>query len=188
MLTYFKNIWIGFYSALVGMKITWKHIFVKKVTIQYPDERFPLPSNARNRLQLTPDRCTGCTLCVVACPVNCITLETVRVVPDDPHQEVYENGSPRKMWVTRYEMDFAKCCFCGLCVAACPSDAIHHTTDFEYSSLDRSHLYYKFQTLTPEQAVEKKRFFAEFKAKEAREKEAKAQAAKPDAPRPEAEV
>ncbi len=166
MIQYLKNIWSGLSSTFTGMRITSGHLFVKKVTIQYPDQRFPIPSNARNRLVLTPERCTGCNLCVVACPVNCILLETVRVVPDDPHQELYENGQPRKMWITRYEMDFAKCCFCGLCQAACPSDAINHTTDFEYSAYDRADLYYKYQTLTPEQAAEKERLLAEFKAKD----------------------
>lgn len=186
MMQYLKNIWAGFNTALIGMKITSRHLFVKKVTIQYPDQRFPLPMNARNRLKLTPERCTGCNLCVVACPVNCIKLETVRVSPDDPHQELYENGQPRKMWVTKYEIDFAKCCFCGLCVAACPSDAINHTEEYEYSVYDRSNLYYKFQTLTPEQAAEKEQLLADFRAKDKEkvcpttgEKVAEPKAAKP---------
>lgn len=166
MIQYFKNVWAGLSSSLVGMVITYKHLFVKKVTIQYPDQKFSLPSNARNRLKLIEPRCTGCNSCVVACPVNCITLETCRVSPEDPHQELYESGQPRKMWILRYEMDFAKCCFCGLCTQACPTDAIVHTIDYEYSVYDRSNLYYKYQKLTPEQSVEKQRLFAEFKAKE----------------------
>ena len=183
MIQYLKNIWTGFNSALIGMKITSKHLFVKKVTIQYPDQRFPIPTNARNRLKLTPERCTGCNLCVVACPVDCIKLETVKVVPDDPHQELYENGQPRKMWITRYEIDFAKCCFCGLCVNACPSDAINHTVEFEYSAYNRNDLYYKFQTLTPEQAAEKVSLLEAFRTKE---KECKTTEEKPAAAKPKA--
>lgn len=166
MVQYFKNIWSGLSSTLIGMKITWKHLFVKKVTIQYPDERFPLPANARNRLFLEMSKCNGCTSCAIACPVNCITIETIRVSPDDPHQEVHFNGKERKLWVSRYEMDFAKCCFCGLCVTSCPSDAINHTVEFEYSTYNRDNLLYKFQTLTPEQVNEKVQLLADYRAKE----------------------
>ena len=175
MIHYFKNIWSGVSTSFTGMMITFKHLFVKKVTIQYPNERFPLPDNARNRLLLDMSRCNGCTSCAIACPVNCITIETVRAVPDDPQKEFYSNnGKERKMWVTRYEMDFAKCCYCGLCMAACPSDAIVHTKEYEYSVYKRENLLYKFQTLTPDQTKEKKQMLADFQTKEKAMKAAEA--------------
>jgi len=148
------------------MIITWKHLFVKKVTIQYPDERFPLPENARNRLQLLMNRCTGCTACAVACPVNCITIETIKAVPDDPGKEFYYNGKERKLWLSKYEIDFAKCCYCGLCTIACPTDAIIHTKEFEYSSYKREDLVYEFRTLTIEQIKEKEQLLAAFRENE----------------------
>ena len=43
MVKYFKNIWSGIYTVIIGMKITLRHLFVKKVTIQYPDKIFTLP-------------------------------------------------------------------------------------------------------------------------------------------------
>lgn len=166
MIQYIKNIWAGLATTFIGMRITFKHLFVKKVTIQYPNERFPLPENTRNRLLLDMTRCNACRSCSTACPVNCISIESVRVMPDDPDQEILYDGSKRKLWLTRYDIDFAKCCYCGLCQAACPTNAINHTKEFEYSSFNRESLLYKFQTLTPEQVVEKEQMYADFQAKD----------------------
>jgi formate hydrogenlyase subunit 6/NADH:ubiquinone oxidoreductase subunit I len=166
MFQYFKNIWSGLSTSLIGMNITRKHLFAKKVTIQYPDERFELPENARNRLSVDMKKCTGCLSCSIACPVKCIKIETLRVTPDDPEKEFHANGKERKLWVTQFEIDFAKCCFCGLCTAACPTDAIKHTIEFEYSGYSRESLVYNFQTITPEKAKEKVKLLEELRIKE----------------------
>jgi NADH-quinone oxidoreductase chain I len=166
MIQYFKNIGSSIATSFTGLRITWKHLFVKKVTIQYPDERFPLPENARNRLLLLMDHCTGCTSCAIVCPASCITIETIRVTPDDPDKELYFNGKERKLWVPRYDIDFAKCCFCGLCTEVCPTDAIIHTREFEYSTYKREDLIYKFGALTPEQVKDKEQLLTAFREKE----------------------
>jgi len=171
---YLKNVWTWFYTILVGMKITLRHLFAPKVTIQYPDERYPIPSNARNRLQLDPDACNGCLQCSRICPVQCITIETLKVIPDDPEQPKMGDGTPRKIWVPRYDIDFAKCCFCGLCTTVCPTEAIKHTTDFEYSSYTRDGLIYHFSSMTPEKVEQKKKLLAEWNEKQKAAKEAAA--------------
>ncbi|NQU82060.1 MAG: NADH-quinone oxidoreductase subunit I [Bacteroidetes bacterium] len=170
MVKYFKNIWSGIYTVIIGMKITLRHLFVKKVTIQYPDERFTLPERERNRLKLEMSRCNGCRSCTIACPVDCILIETVKASPDDPQKEFYFDGKERKMWVTKYEIDFAKCCYCGLCTEACPTDAIKHTEEYEYSEYKIENLVYKFQTLSPEEIKEKERLIEEFRAKKEKDK------------------
>ncbi len=35
------------------------------------------------------------------------------------------------MVMTRFDIDMAKCMYCGLCSEPCPTGAIHHTPEFE---------------------------------------------------------
>lgn len=174
MKDYFKNVWLGFWTVIIGMKITLRHLFEPNVTVQYPNESYPIPDNARNRLKLETDLCNGCNSCARACPVNCITVETLRVVPDDPEQPMIGDGTKRKLWVPVYDIDFAKCCFCSLCTTVCPTLAIHHTTEFEYSTYNREDLYYRFSDMSAEKVEMKKKMLEEFQEKE---KKAKAEAA-----------
>ena len=98
MRNYFRNIWLDVYTVLVGMRLTLIHLFERNVTVQYPKERYPIPDNARNRLFLDKELCDGCNRCVRACPVNCITIETLRAVPGKTPP--LKDGSKRNLWVT----------------------------------------------------------------------------------------
>ena len=75
----------------------------------------------------------------------------------------------------KFDIDFAKCCFCGLCTFPCPTECIKMTTFFEYSEYNRNNLLYSFVNLTPEEIQAKKDQLAAYE-KEAAEKKA---AAKP---------
>jgi NADH-quinone oxidoreductase chain I len=174
MLRYFKNIWLGVYTVLVGMRLTLIHLFSRNVTVQYPDERYPIPDNARNRLYLDAELCDACNRCARACPVNCITVEGLRAVPDKAPP--LKNGDKRSQWVIKYEIDFAKCCFCSLCTEPCPTNAIYMTTEFEYSSYDRQDLIYKFVDWPEEKIEEKKKELAVYQAEQKKKKEAAAKA------------
>jgi NADH-quinone oxidoreductase subunit I len=78
MRQYLKNTYDAIWTVLVGMKVTFKHLFVPSVTIQYPDVKPDLPERARNRLFVNMDDCIGCDQCARACPVNCIHIETLK--------------------------------------------------------------------------------------------------------------
>ncbi|MBX3044317.1 MAG: 4Fe-4S binding protein [Candidatus Kapabacteria bacterium] len=178
---YFKKIYDGLSTTGVGMKITLEHLFGKKVTNQYPEIYHPItsgdmPLNSRNRLFVDMAGCDGCDSCAKACPINCIEVETVRVTPDEENVPDMNNGKKRKMWVTKHEIDFAKCCFCSLCTLVCPTEAIYMTQEFEYSEFDRENLKYNFSDLTPEQVVEKKASFEQYQIKKKEEQEAKKKA------------
>jgi formate hydrogenlyase subunit 6/NADH:ubiquinone oxidoreductase subunit I len=56
MTGYFKDIWDGVATVLIGMRITWSHLFTKSVTIQYPNVKVKLPERARNRTALRSRR------------------------------------------------------------------------------------------------------------------------------------
>ena len=113
------------WDLLQGLKVTGKHFFMPKHTVQYPEEKTPQSGRFRGlhalrRYDNGEERYIGCKLCEVVCPALAITIEA------EPRQE---DGSRR---TTKYEIDLFKCVFCGFCEEACPVDAIVETRVFEY--------------------------------------------------------
>jgi NADH-quinone oxidoreductase subunit I len=157
------------------MKITLRHLFVPSVTIQYPDVKVQLPDRERNRLYVNMDDCIGCDQCSRACPVSCIEIETVKGLPTDDIG-ITSNGKKKALWVTKFDIDFAKCCYCQLCVFPCPTDCIYMTDVYEFSEFERNDLVYNFSTLTPDEVEEKKANFEKMQAEKEAKKEAAAKA------------
>ncbi len=176
MATYFRNIWDGIVTVLIGMKVTWKHLFTPAVTIQYPDVKLKLPDRARNRLYVNIDDCIGCDQCSMACPVDCITIETIKSTPD-VNLGLTSKGTKKRLYVPVFDIDIAKCCYCGLCVPPCPTDCIYMTDVYEFSEYERNNLIYKFATMTPEAAVEARAKLAAYDKEQAEKKAAAAAAA-----------
>ncbi len=171
MREYFNNIWTAVITILIGMKVTFKHLFVPAVTIQYPDVKPQLPERERNRLYVNMDDCIGCDQCARACPVDCITIETVKGLPGEDLGKT-SNGKKKALWVTKFDIDFAKCCYCQLCVFPCPTECIYMTDTYEFSEFERNNLLYDFVTLTPEERLEKKANYEKYEAEKAAEKAA----------------
>jgi len=161
MRNYFLKFWGGLITILIGMKVTLRHLSVPAVTIQYPTVKPELPERERNRLYVNMDDCIGCDQCARACPVNCIEIETVKSVPGD-EIGVTSNGKKKALWVTTFDIDIAKCCYCQLCVFPCPTDCIYMTDVYEFSEFERENLVYDFVTLTSEEIQEKKKKYEEY--------------------------
>ena len=124
---------------LKGIWLVFVHAFQRRVTVQYPEERPYLPPRWRGRIILSRDpdgeeRCVGCYLCAVACPVDCIALQAT------------EDKSGRR-YPEWFRINFSRCIFCGYCEEACPTYAIQLTTDFEISEYDRRNLVYEKEDL-----------------------------------------
>ncbi len=127
------------WKLLKGIWLVFRHAFARRVTVQYPDERPYLPPRWRGRIILSRDpdgleRCVGCYLCAVACPVDCIALQAT----ED------ESGRRYPEW---FRINFSRCIFCGYCEEACPTYAIQLTTDFEMSEYERRNLVYEKEDL-----------------------------------------
>ncbi len=116
-----------------GLMLTGRHLFARKITIQYPEERTPASPRFRglHALRRYPngeERCIACKLCEAVCPALAITIES----------EERADGTRR---TTRYDIDLTKCIFCGFCEEACPVDSIVETHFTEYHGENRGDLY-----------------------------------------------
>jgi len=67
-------------GMLKAMRTTLRHLPMKKVTVQYPEERERLPERSRGLFRVVIDpasgeaRCRACTLCETNCPVQVIRV------------------------------------------------------------------------------------------------------------------
>jgi NADH-quinone oxidoreductase subunit I len=112
-----------------GLGMTGRHLFRRKITVQYPEEKTPQSRRFRglHALRRYPngeERCIACKLCEAVCPALAITIEA----------EEREDGTRR---TTRYDIDLFKCIYCGFCEESCPVDSIVETRNFEYSFENR---------------------------------------------------
>ena len=122
-----------------GMVLTGRHLFRRKITVQFPEEKTPMSPRFRglHALRRYPngeERCIACKLCEAVCPALAITIES----------EQRTDGTRR---TTRYDIDLTKCIFCGLCEESCPVDSIVETHILEYHGETRGDLYYTKEML-----------------------------------------
>ncbi len=173
---YWQNIKDTVNSVFEGLTITTSHLLRTPVTIQYPEVnvKAQLPERYRGFLNVDMDVCISCRNCEKACPITCIYIDDVKL---ERQSIVGNNGkaSKKMLYPTVFNIDLAKCMWCGLCVEPCPTGAIYFTKEFERSTSNIRDLYFEFVTPEERKALKAKaKKFAEAEAK----KKAQAAAAK----------
>jgi NADH-quinone oxidoreductase subunit I len=141
---------IYLWNIFKGMLITLKHIFKRKATISYPEQKREFAPVFRglhvlNRDEEGRERCTACGLCAVACPAEAITMEAAE------RQKGEEHLYREEKYAAKYEINMLRCIFCGLCEEACPKDAIYLSETFAPSNYNRKgFIYGKDDLLIPD--------------------------------------
>jgi len=124
-----------------GMLVVLRHLFRPVITRQYPEE--PLRTASRFRgydFALMLDRCTGNAACAKACPHGCIDIVTHR-------------GTDGRYSIDKFDIDTGTCMVCGLCVEACPYDALFMGTNFALASYERWGLVVHKEEITSRERV-----------------------------------
>lgn len=98
------------------------------VTMQYPEEKWPMPEGYRGAPALVMDedgreKCVSCQLCEFVCPPRAIKITPGEIPAGAAHSKVEK--APKE-----FEIDMLRCIYCGLCEEVCPEEAIYLQRDY----------------------------------------------------------
>jgi NADH-quinone oxidoreductase subunit I len=119
-------------AILAAMRMTFRNLFRKPVTVHYPEKPRAYPSRYRGLLALAyePDTgeeaCIGCRLCEHVCPPAVIKVEMLK--------------GEKRNYAKTFTLELYACEFCELCVQVCPTDAIVMLKSFDLPTADRRQL------------------------------------------------
>ena len=122
-------------SILSGLVVTFKHMFRKKDTIQYPEEKHAFGPRYRGVPALVKDqdgreKCVACYMCQWVCPPLAINIEAAEFPRENPLHQI-------EKYPARFEINMLRCIYCGLCEEACPEEAIFMSKTYVVTGLSR---------------------------------------------------
>lgn len=117
-----------------GMAFSMKHVFRKKVTLEYPEKKPVLGPEFRGRPVLVKEhnqeRCVACGLCARACPPLAISMQAA------------ETTDPKERFPEMFEINMLRCIYCGFCEDVCPEEAIVMSQEYDYNFRTREEAIY----------------------------------------------
>jgi len=125
-------------------------------TVKVKNEQFPRFRG--NEFVWYDDRCTACASCAKYCPLGIIEIVT--------HASGENLQAGENYAIDKFDIGTGRCMFCGLCVEACPYDALHMGTDFERGNYHRSNLVLDKETLISQVKNPSSWFRPQFEEKE----------------------
>jgi NADH-quinone oxidoreductase subunit I len=142
-LSFWERLYIP--AILGGLKVTISHFFRKKITMQYPEEKWTVPPGYRGAPYLVRDqegrtKCVSCQLCEFVCPPKAI-----RITPPGP-AGVPQVGNVEKA-PREFDINMLRCIFCGYCQEVCPEEAIFLMKDYSLTGLSRQEMIYDKEKL-----------------------------------------
>ena len=133
-------------AILGGLRVSIRHFFSRKVTLQYPEQRPVLPEDYRGAPVLVRDqdgntKCVSCQLCEFICPPKAIAI-----TPPGPSGPVPDRPNAEKI-PKEFQIDMLRCIFCGLCQEVCPEEAIFLQQEFSLQGLTRQEMVFNKEQL-----------------------------------------
>jgi NADH-quinone oxidoreductase subunit I len=109
-------------SVFAGMMVTLKHMFMKKDTLQYPEQQRNFGERYRGVPSLVTDqdgreKCVACYMCQFVCPSLAINIEAAEIPADHESKQI-------EKFAEKFEINMLRCIYCGLCEEVCPEEAI----------------------------------------------------------------
>jgi NADH-quinone oxidoreductase subunit I len=156
---YIRGVFVATWTGL-------RHLFHPRMTLRYPEQKLDLEGPGykydarqgvglpgfKGRHLLLFEKCTGCQLCAIACDGVAVAIDMQKVQKGRPQNK-------KDIWPA---VDYGRCVFCGLCVDACPFDALVMTNDYELSAYDKMGLKYTPDMLAVPPKLEGKKYKVEF--------------------------
>ena len=133
-------------AVLGGFSVTLRHFFRKKVTMQYPEQKWTVPEGYRGAPYLVRDqngntKCVSCQLCEFVCPPKAI-----KITPPGSDGKIADRANAEKM-PAEFEINMLRCIFCGFCQEVCPEEAIFLMKDYSLTGNSRAEMIYDKEKL-----------------------------------------